>query len=62
MTIELLTGNHDTGAAFIPTVAPGYNDTAVRSGHPGRARYFSDIADSQEGDIFRAMIADGAEP
>ena len=26
------------GAAFIPTVAPGYNDTVIREGHPGAAR------------------------
>ena len=32
----------------------------VRKGHPGRARYFSDVEDSKEGDIFRAMIADVA--
>jgi hypothetical protein len=48
--------------AFMPTVAPGYNDTAVRPGHPGRARYFTDVNDSQEGDIFRAMIAEAALP
>jgi hypothetical protein len=50
------------GTAFIPTIAPGYNDTAVRKGHPGRARYFSDVEESEEGDIFRAMIRDVALP
>jgi hypothetical protein len=50
------------GAAFIPTVAPGYNDTAVRPGHPGRARYFSDVPESAEGDVFRAMIRQAALP
>jgi glycoprotein endo-alpha-1,2-mannosidase len=48
--------------AFIPTIAPGYNDTAVRKGHPGRARYFSDVDGSQEGDVFRAMINQVALP
>ncbi len=50
------------GAGFIPAIAPGYNDTAVRDGHPGRARYFTDDPDSQEGDIFRAMIRQVALP
>jgi len=50
------------GTAFMPTIAPGYNDTAVRKGHPGRARYFTDVPDSKEGDIFRAMIQDVALP
>jgi glycoprotein endo-alpha-1,2-mannosidase len=53
---------NSVGVAFMPTIAPGYNDTAVRRGHPGRARYFTDVADSQEGDIFRAMIKDVALP
>jgi len=50
------------GTAFMPTIAPGYNDTAVRKGHPGRARYFTDVPDSKEGDIFRAMIQEVALP
>lgn len=50
------------GTAFMPTVAPGYNDTAVRRGHPGRARYFTDKEGSSEGDIFRAMIRQAALP
>lgn len=53
---------NSVGVAFMPAIAPGYNDTAVREGHPGRARYFSDVEDSKEGDIFRAMIADVALP
>jgi len=50
------------GTAFMPTIAPGYNDTAVRKGHPGRARYFIDVQGSKEGDIFRAMIREVALP
>ncbi len=53
---------HSVGTAFMPTIAPGYNDTAVRPGHPGRARYFTDVESSKEGDIFRAMIRDVAMP
>ncbi|UCD51788.1 MAG: glycoside hydrolase family 99-like domain-containing protein [Phycisphaerales bacterium] len=53
---------HAVGTAFMPTIAPGYNDTAVRPGHPGRARYFTDVENSQEGDLFRAMIRDVALP
>ena len=68
--LELLATNYaaakaaanSVGVAFMPTIAPGYNDTAVRKGHPGRARYFSDVEDSKEGDIFRAMIADVGLP
>jgi hypothetical protein len=48
--------------AFVPAVAPGYNDTAVREGHPGTPRYFVDEPGSQEGDLFRAMIDDAALP
>lgn len=50
------------GTAFMPAIAPGYNDTAVRKGHPGRARYFTDVDNSKEGDIFREMIRQAALP
>ena len=68
--IEFLAGNYRhaktqanaVGTAFLPTIAPGYNDTAVRKGHPGRARYFTDVQESKEGDIFRAMIREVALP
>lgn len=50
------------GTAFMPAIAPGYNDTAVRDGHPGRARYFTDTDNSKEGDIFREMIRQAALP
>jgi hypothetical protein len=53
---------NSVGVAFMPTIAPGYNDTAVRKGHPGRARYFTDVKDSKEGDIFREMIRRAALP
>ncbi len=50
------------GTGFIPAVSAGYNDRAVREGHPGRARYFTDVPDSKEGDIFRAMIREVGLP
>jgi hypothetical protein len=53
---------NSAGTAFIPAVAPGYNDTAVRPGHPGTARYFVDQPDSKEGDLFRALIRKAALP
>ena len=53
---------NSVGTAFMPAIAPGYNDTAVRKGHPGRARYFTDKEDSKEGDIFREMIRQAALP
>lgn len=56
------TAANSVGTAFMPTVAPGYNDTAVRKGHPPRARYFTDVKDSKEGDIFREMIDKAAFP
>ncbi|MGK0185907.1 MAG: GH18 family chitinase [Verrucomicrobiales bacterium] len=50
------------GTGFIPGIAPGYNDRAVREGHTGRARTFTDKEDSKEGDVFRSMIRDVAIP
>lgn len=68
--VKYLAGNYEkakksansVGTAFMPAIAPGYNDTAVREGHPGRARYFTDIENSKEGDIFREMIRQVALP
>ncbi|MCA9170007.1 MAG: glycoside hydrolase family 99-like domain-containing protein [Planctomycetales bacterium] len=53
---------HRSGKAFVPAISPGYNDRAVRQGHEGRNRVFADKADSQEGDIFRAMLRQIALP
>lgn len=68
--VEFLANNYkqakkaanSVGTAFMPAIAPGYNDTAVRRGHPGRARYFTDVKNSKEGDIFREMIRQAALP
>ncbi len=56
------TAANSVGTAFMPTIAPGYNDTAVRKGHPPRARYVTDTMDYNEGDVFRAMISKVALP
>jgi hypothetical protein len=50
------------GAGFVPAIAPGYNDRAVRKGNPGRSRFFTDVEGSKGGDLFRAMIQDVAIP
>jgi glycoprotein endo-alpha-1,2-mannosidase len=53
---------NSVGVAFAPAVAPGYNDRAVREGHPGAPRYFVDEPNSQEGDFFRDVIRQAALP
>lgn len=53
---------NSVGTAFVPAVAPGYNDTAERPGHPGTARYLVDDPNSKEGDLFREMIRQAAIP
>lgn len=53
---------NSVGTAFMPAIAPGYNDITVRPGNPSRARYFTDVEDSQEGDVFREMIRQAALP
>lgn len=50
------------GTGFVPAVTPGYNDRAVRKGNIPIARYFRGVADSKEGDIFRAMLKDAGLP
>lgn len=53
---------NSVGTAFVPAIAPGYNDTAERPGHPGTARYMLDDPKSKEGDLFRTMIRQAAVP
>jgi hypothetical protein len=53
---------NSVGVAFLPAVAPGYNDRAVREGHHGAPRYFVDETNSQEGDFFRTVIREAALP
>jgi glycoprotein endo-alpha-1,2-mannosidase len=42
------------GVTFIPSVTPGFNDRAVRSGHAPLSRKLTD--DQEFGSLFRAMI------
>jgi len=53
---------NQVGTAFIPAVSPGFNDTAVRNGHPVMPRRFKDRRDGSDGDVFRDMIAQAAIP
>ncbi len=47
---------------FIPTVSPGFNDSAVRSGHPAAPRYETDVPGSQEGSLFSDELKVAALP
>ena len=53
---------NESGKAFIPAISPGFNDRAVRDGHVGLGRYFTDKQGSKEGDVFREMIRQIAVP
>ena len=44
------------GVGLIPFASPGFNDRGVRSGHEAAPRYFLDVRDSKEGDVFRVML------
>ncbi len=44
------------GAAFVPCVSPGFDDGAVRDGHPPLSRRLS--ADDGFGSLFAALLAD----
>src|SRR4051812_15574651 len=47
---------------FIPAVSPGFNDSAVRSGHPAAPRYLTDVPGSAEGSLFSAELTQAALP
>ena len=47
---------------FIPAVSPGFNDSAVRSGHPAAPRYLTDVPGSAEGSLFSAELSQAALP
>jgi glycoprotein endo-alpha-1,2-mannosidase len=47
---------------FIPAVSPGFNDSAVRSGHPAAPRYLTDIAGAMEGSLFSAELTQAVLP
>ncbi|MFQ5555108.1 MAG: glycoside hydrolase family 99-like domain-containing protein [Acidimicrobiia bacterium] len=48
-----------SGAAFVPSVTPGFNDTAVRAGHAPLSRVLGD--GGEPGSLFRALLV-GSEP
>jgi hypothetical protein len=52
--------NFDIG--FIPTASPGFNDTAVRSGHPAAPRYLVDTPNRLEGQLFARMLHEVVVP
>jgi glycoprotein endo-alpha-1,2-mannosidase len=47
---------------FIPSVSPGFNDTAVRSGHQAASRYLTDFPGAVEGSLFSAELTQAALP
>lgn len=50
---------NNAGVDFVPGVAPGYNDKAVRAGNLPAARYFPG---EEFGSVFEAMLNDAALP
>jgi hypothetical protein len=51
-----------TNVGFIPTASPGFNDSGVRTGHPAAPRYFVNVPNSKEGDLFERMLRDVVIP
>lgn len=47
---------------FVPAVSPGFNDSAVRTGHPAAPRYLTDVAGAAEGSLFLAELEQAAMP
>jgi hypothetical protein len=48
--------------AFVPTISPGFNDSAVRPGHHAAARYLSDAPGNVESSLFTAELNEAAIP
>ncbi len=53
---------HSAGGGFIPTVTPGFNDSAVRTGHPAAPRYLTDVPGAAEGSLFSSELTTAALP
>jgi glycoprotein endo-alpha-1,2-mannosidase len=53
---------HSVNVGFVPTVTPGFNDSAVRSGHPAAPRYLTDVPGAAEGSLFASQIASDGLP
>jgi glycoprotein endo-alpha-1,2-mannosidase len=47
---------------FVPAVSPGFNDAAVRSGHPAAPRYLTDVPGAAEGSLFNAELNSAVLP
>jgi hypothetical protein len=47
---------------FVPAVSPGFNDSAVRSGHPAAPRYLTDVPGAAEGSLFNAELNSAVLP
>ena len=43
-------------------MSPGFNDSAVRSGHPAAPRYLTDVPGSAEGSLFSAELSQAVLP
>ncbi|MBN1766354.1 MAG: hypothetical protein JW860_13925 [Sedimentisphaerales bacterium] len=56
------TAAHSAGVGLIPSASPGFNDKAIRPGHRGAPRYFTDNPLSAEGDLFRKMLKEIVVP
>ena len=53
---------NEAHVGFIPSVSPGFNDSAVRSGHPAAPRYLADVPGAAEGSLFSAQLSQAALP
>jgi glycoprotein endo-alpha-1,2-mannosidase len=53
---------HADNIGFIPTVSPGFNDAAARSGHAAAPRYETDVPGSAEGSLFADELNRAALP
>jgi hypothetical protein len=47
---------------FVPSISPGFNDSAVRSGHPAAPRYLTDVPGAAEGSLFSAELNQAVLP
>lgn len=50
------------GVGFIPAATPGFNDRAVRTGHPAAPRYLTDSPGAPEGSLFEKMLEEAVLP
>ena len=53
---------NEAHVGFIPSVSPGFNDSAVRSGYPAAPRYLTDVPGAAEGSLLSAQLSKAALP